>query len=190
MKLLGVNAALLDQGSQHFDCVGILALGSHVFLHIACESEGQLLPWHLVHDALGVVVPKATAELVIVHLRLVLLLAPQTSDLIGLEDAELVLVSSPVNHLAVSGRKEKVQQELPQLNHSSTNRDCRRGNSTCTVMVSQTSEYMSSWHSVCQNLCCNTTQFECSIYVRTYMYVRICMYIYVADPGIYSMYIG
>ena len=103
VKLLSVNTALFDQRPQHLNRVGILALGPNILLHIASEPEGQLLPRNLVHDAFGVVVSKATTEFVVVHLWLILLLAPETSNLVGLEDAKLILVTCPVHHLTVAG---------------------------------------------------------------------------------------
>ena len=128
VQLLSINTALLNQRSQDLNCVGILTLRPYVFLHITSESEGEFLPGHFVHDSLGVIVTKASTQLVVVHLRLVFLLAPQTSNLIWLEDTKLILVTGPVHHLTVAGRQQEVQEKLPELNNTSSHRNYRKEN--------------------------------------------------------------
>lgn len=93
-------------------------------LHVARVLEGELLPRHLVHDALAVVVAQATAELVVVHPRLVLARAPVPGNLLRLQDAELVAVAGPLDHVLLVRREEEVEQELPQLDGSTANGDC------------------------------------------------------------------
>ena len=70
--------------------------------------EGELLALHLVHDALVVVVAKAAAQLVVVHARLVLPGSPQLGNVLRKEDAELVAVARPVDHVLLVGREEQV----------------------------------------------------------------------------------
>ena len=87
----------------------MLAARLHILFDITSEAEGQLLPRNLIHDALGVVVPQPSTEFIVVHLWLVLLLSPQSSDLIRLNYPELVLVTCPVDHAAVVLGEEEVQ---------------------------------------------------------------------------------
>ena len=109
LVLLSIRAALLDEITQHLHGIGMFAAGLHVLFDITSETKGQLLPGHLIHDPLGVVVPQPSTQFVVVHLWLVLLFAPQPSNLVRLNYPELVLVTCPVDHAAVVLGEEEVQ---------------------------------------------------------------------------------
>ena len=100
------------------------ALVSDVVLHVAGILKSQFLAGDFVHDPLTVVVAETSAQLVVVHLGLVLAGSPQLGDLLRLEDAELVAVSRPLDHVLLVGQQEEFQQELPQLDGPSACWNC------------------------------------------------------------------
>jgi len=62
-----------------------------------------------------VVVPQCTRQLLIVHRRLVLALAPHLRDRLGAVQFELSVGRHPLNNLTVMPVSQQLQQELPQL---------------------------------------------------------------------------
>ena len=120
--------------------------------------ERQFLPRNFVHNSLRVIVAQTTRQLVIVHAWLVLAGTPQLGYLLREQDAELVPVSGPVNEVVLVGRDEEIQQKLPQLDGSSSSRNCEteseyisqlaRHHCICSIMRMQTRR--------CNNACMHT----------------------------------
>lgn len=85
------------------------ALVSDVVLHVAGVLKSQFLAGDLVHDSLAVVVAEPAAQLVIVHLGLVLAGSPQLGDLLGLENAKFVAVAGPLDHVLLVWKQEEFE---------------------------------------------------------------------------------
>ena len=64
-------------------------------LQVTDEAIHVPLAWHLVNDVLVIVVAKASAQLLVVHFRLVLSGPPSSSDLFRVNEFELPLTASP-----------------------------------------------------------------------------------------------
>lgn len=76
---------------------------------------------NLLDDRLAIVVPKTTAEFLIVHGRLVFLLPPHLGHCRGLEDFELiVLILCPLDQVSTRGTDEELKEELPKLDGAIT----------------------------------------------------------------------
>lgn len=70
---------------------------------------------HFGHYVLVVVVAERSAELVVVHVRLALALAPLASNLVRVDELELAVRALPVNDGCVARVGQEFEQELPQL---------------------------------------------------------------------------
>lgn len=66
-------------------------------------------------DVLVVVVAQAAAELLVVHLGLVLALAPATRDLVRVRELELPAIAGPADDVLARLVSEELQEELPEL---------------------------------------------------------------------------
>jgi len=75
---------------------------------------------NLGHDVLVVVVAQRAAEFVVVHVRLALALAPASSDLVRVRQLELARRPVPRDARRVSGVRQQLEQELPQLDLSAS----------------------------------------------------------------------
>ena len=64
-------------------------------VHVADEAIDVALAGRLVDDVLVVVIPDTATQFLVVHLRLVLPLAPASSDLVRVRHAELPAVAGP-----------------------------------------------------------------------------------------------
>ena len=93
-------------------------------LDVTGVLKSELLAGDLVHDSLAVVISQTPTKLVVVHARLVLAGTPQLGDVLGGEDAELITVACPLDHVLLVWGEEKIQEELPELNRSTTCWDC------------------------------------------------------------------
>lgn len=78
------------------------------------ELVHKLLPNHLLDDVLVIVVAQGPAQLVVVHVCLVLPEAPQLGHLLRLEEFELTIVGGPADEVLVLLVQQQLQQELPQ----------------------------------------------------------------------------
>ena len=87
-------------------------------VHVADEAVDVSLAGRLVDDVLVIVVTHAAAELLVVHLRFVLSLAPASSDLVRVCHAELPAVAGPRDYVPVGSVEQEFQQELPQLDRT------------------------------------------------------------------------
>ncbi|KAH9406270.1 hypothetical protein TYRP_013878 [Tyrophagus putrescentiae] len=85
-------------------------------LEIADELVDEALAVHLGDHVAVVVVAQRPRQLLVVHRRLVLPLAPQLGDRLRVHQLELRLEAGPLDVVAVLGVGEQLQQELPQLN--------------------------------------------------------------------------
>jgi len=114
----------LDPSSDQAICTGILIISSHaiaVDLHDVLghidELVDQPLAIHLGQDAALVVVPQRPAHRLVVHVRLVLVHAPQAGHRLRVHQLEDALL--PVRPLdearTVLAILEQLQQELPQV---------------------------------------------------------------------------
>lgn len=61
-----------------------------------------------------IVVAQGSAQLVIVHVGLVLAQPPELGHLLGLEQLELAIVGCPADEILVALVKKQLQQELPE----------------------------------------------------------------------------
>lgn len=95
-------------------------------MHITRVLKRQLLSRHLVHNAFAVIVTESTAQFIIVHLRLVLSPSPELRNLLGLEDPEFVAITGPLDQVLFVGREQKIEEELPELDGTTTCRNCGR----------------------------------------------------------------
>ncbi len=107
--------------------------GTNIILNIAGVLKSQLLSLDFIHDPLAVVIAKSPAKLVVVHTRLVLASAPELGDLLGLEDAELVPVARPVDHVLLVGGEEEVEKKLPELDGPTTSWDYIQGGEKAVI---------------------------------------------------------
>ena len=89
----------------------------YVRLGQAVVAKRQLFPLHLDYDALGIVVAESARQLVVIHGRVVGVLAPEERHLGGIADGELVLPASvgPLDEVRAVGSQQQFQQKLPQL---------------------------------------------------------------------------
>lgn len=78
------------------------------------EAVDELLSKHLLDNVLVIIVAQSTAQLVVVHVVLVLSQAPEPRHLFGVDQLELSVVVGPRDHVAVLVTQEQLQQELPQ----------------------------------------------------------------------------
>lgn len=81
------------------------------------ELVHKLLPDHFLDDVLVVIVSQRSAQLVVVHVGLVLAEAPQLGHFFRLEELELAIVRCPADEVLMFLVQQQVQEELPQ-------RDC------------------------------------------------------------------
>lgn len=84
-------------------------------MNVKRKSKRQSLVGHLIENSTTVVVPQSTAQLLVRHAWLVLTGPPQTRDCIGINDAELVAVSGPLDDGAVVRGEKELEEKLPQL---------------------------------------------------------------------------
>lgn len=77
------------------------------------ELVGVALAVHLLHDVLVIIVPERPAELVVVHVRLALALAPLARHLVRVEQLELAVSALPGDAGRVGLVGEQLEQELP-----------------------------------------------------------------------------
>ena len=75
---------------------------------------------NLGHDVLVVVVSQRAAEFVVVHVRLALAFAPASSHLVRVRQLELARRPVPRDARRVSGVRQQLEQELPQLDLSAS----------------------------------------------------------------------
>ena len=87
-------------------------------VHVADEPIDVSLARRLVYDVLVVVVAHAAAQLLVVHLGLVLARAPASRNLVRVGHAELPAVARPRYHVPVGRIQQQFQQELPQLDRT------------------------------------------------------------------------
>lgn len=87
-------------------------------LQVTHKSVHVAFAWHFMNDVLVIVVPKASAQLLIIHLWLVFAGTPPTGHLFWINKLELPLSTSPSNAVLTVPVSEKFQQELPQLDGS------------------------------------------------------------------------
>lgn len=80
------------------------------------ELVGVALAVHLLHDVLVVIVPERAAQLVVVHVRLALPLAPLPGHLVRIQELELAVAALPADAARVRLVGEQLEQELPELN--------------------------------------------------------------------------
>ena len=97
-------------------------------IHVAHEAVDVSLAGRLVDDVLVVVVAHAAAQLLVVHLGLVLALAPASSNLVRVRHPELPAVARPRDDVAVRGVEQQFQKELPQLDRTAA---CSRTRNAC-----------------------------------------------------------
>ena len=79
------------------------------------ELVGVALAVHLRHDVLVVVVTQGATQLVVVHVRLVLALAPALRHLVRVDHLELAVRALPLDARHVVAVRQQLEQELPQL---------------------------------------------------------------------------
>ena len=89
-------------------------------LHRLCQSGeveliGVALTVDLRHDVLVVVVSQGPTQLVVVHVRLVLALAPALRHFVRVDHLELAVGPLPLDARHVVAVREQLEQELPQL---------------------------------------------------------------------------
>ena len=82
-------------------------------LQVAHKAVDVPLPRHLVDDVLVVVVAQTSAQLLVVHLGLVLARAPSSSNLLGVNQLELPLPPCPGDAVLAVSVCQQLQQELP-----------------------------------------------------------------------------
>lgn len=98
---------------QHATVWRVVLVGLGNALEI--EFVRVALAVHFGHDVLVVVVAKGTTELVVVHVRLAFSLPPALGHLIRVGHLEFTVGSFPCNDGGVITVRQKLQQELPQL---------------------------------------------------------------------------
>lgn len=87
---------------------------AHELIHVSFAMN-------FLYDALAIVVPQATAEFLVVHSGLVLLLSPHFGYSGRLKDFELVvLIVCPLDEVCAVWIDDKLQEELPELDWSIT----------------------------------------------------------------------
>ena len=79
------------------------------------ELVGVALAVHFGHDVLVVVVAQRAAQLVVVHRRLALALAPALRHAVRVEQLELAARALPRDAVRVTSVSQQLEQELPQL---------------------------------------------------------------------------
>lgn len=89
----------------------LVSIGNALEIEFVCVA----LSVHLGHDVFVVVVAKGTTELVVVHVRLAFPLPPALGHLIWVGHLEFTVGSLPGNDASVIAVRQKLQQELPQL---------------------------------------------------------------------------
>lgn len=89
-------------------------------LQVAYEAVHVALPCRLVDDVLVVVIAQTAAQLLIVHLGLVLPLSPPAGHLIGVSKLKLPSVPSPADERLAGFVREQFQEKLPQLDRSTS----------------------------------------------------------------------
>ena len=81
---------------------------------VKVKLVGITLSVDLRHDVLVVVVAQRAAELVVVHVGLVLAEPPQLGHLLRPEQLELAVVGGPADQVLVALVQQQLKQELPQ----------------------------------------------------------------------------
>lgn len=84
-----------------------------------CESfspVNKLLAQYFLNDILVIVVAQGSAQLVIVHVRLVLPESPQASHLFCINQLKFAIIVSPGDNTCVLVTDKEFQQKLPQRN--------------------------------------------------------------------------
>ena len=89
-------------------------------LQVADEAVHVALPGSLVDDVLVVVVAEPPAQLLVVHLGLVLALAPPPRHLVRVGKFELPAVPGPADDVLTRSVCQKLKQELPELNRTTS----------------------------------------------------------------------
>lgn len=74
---------------------------------------GVALAMNLGHDVLVIIVAQGPAQLVIVHVRFALALAPAPSHLIRIKQFEFAVGALPGNAVEVGPVRKQLQEELP-----------------------------------------------------------------------------
>lgn len=85
------------------------------------ELVGEALARHLGQDHLVVVVADSATHLIVVHVGLVLALAPPSGNLVRVEHTELTCAVLPADEQGVVGIGQQLQDKLPQLDLTRTN---------------------------------------------------------------------
>lgn len=80
------------------------------------ELVGVALAMHLGHNIFVIVVAQCAAQLVVVHVWLALTLAPAPRHLVRVRHLELAICALPGDAASISTVRQKLQEELPQLN--------------------------------------------------------------------------
>ena len=93
---------------------------------------GIAFPVHLGHNVLIVVVSQRAAEFVVVHVGFGLPLAPAACHLIRVHELKLAVGSLPQDTVDVTAVREKLQEELPQLDLTAT---CRVRNTGVSSLI-------------------------------------------------------
>lgn len=83
-------------------------------LRVRDKLVHKLLTIHFFNDVLYIVVSQGSAELVVIHIRLVLANAPETRHLLGLQKLELAIVRRPADHVLILRLLKELKKELPQ----------------------------------------------------------------------------
>lgn len=78
------------------------------------ELVDELLSHGLLDDVLVVVVAQSPAQLVVVHVVLVLPESPQPGHFLGVDQLKLPLLARPVDDVLVLVTQQELQQELPK----------------------------------------------------------------------------
>lgn len=89
----------------------LVGLGDALEIEFVCIAFAV----HLGHDVLVIVVAEGPAELVIVHVRLALSLAPALGYLVWVGHLEFSVSALPGDDGGIVAVREQLQQELPQL---------------------------------------------------------------------------
>ena len=85
-------------------------------LHVAHKLVHIALAPRLADDVPIVVIPQCAAQLLVVHVRLVLPHTPLASHLFWVVQLKLPLSPGPHNAVLVLSVREELKEELPQLN--------------------------------------------------------------------------
>lgn len=81
---------------------------------------GISLAVYFCHDVLVIVVSQCTAQLIVVHVRLGFALAPASGNFIRIRKLELPVCAFPCDAVRVGTIGEELQEELPELDLSTS----------------------------------------------------------------------